>query len=48
MLAQVSQAGADKGKRLRACELIQQIVTEHELEIIYGNVARDHVHVFLT
>jgi REP-associated tyrosine transposase len=28
-------------------DLIRQIAAEHELEIISGKVARDHVHVFL-
>ncbi len=29
-------------------EVIRQIAAEHELEIISGKVARDHVHVFLS
>ena len=29
-------------------ELIRQIAAEHELEVISGKVARDHVHVFLS
>ena len=29
-------------------DLIRQIATEHELHIISGKVARDHVHVFLS
>jgi putative transposase len=33
---------------LRVRELIRQVAAEHELEIISGKVARDHVHVFLT
>jgi len=33
---------------LRARDLIRQIAAEHELEIISGKVARDHVHVFLS
>ena len=33
---------------LRARELIRKIAAEHELEIISGKVARDHVHVFLS
>ena len=28
-------------------DLIRQIAAEHELEIISGEVARDHVHVFV-
>ena len=33
---------------LRARDLIRKIAAEHELEIISGKVARDHVHVFLS
>ena len=33
---------------LRVRELIRRISAEHELEIISGKVARDHVHVFLS
>lgn len=33
---------------LRARDLIRQIAAEHELEIISGKVARDHIHVFLS
>jgi len=33
---------------LRVRELIRQIAAQHELEIISGKVARDHVHVFLS
>jgi putative transposase len=33
---------------LRVRELIRRIASEHELEIISGKVARDHVHVFLS
>jgi putative transposase len=32
---------------LRVRDLIRQIANEHELEILSGKVARDHVHVFL-
>ena len=32
---------------LRVRDLMRQIASEHELEIISGKVARDHVHVFL-
>ena len=28
-------------------DIIRQIAAEHEIEIISGKVARDHVHVFL-
>jgi len=33
---------------VRVRELIRRIAAEHELEIISGKVARDHVHVFLS
>ncbi len=33
---------------LRVRDLVRQIAAEHELEIISGKVARDHVHVFLS
>jgi REP-associated tyrosine transposase len=33
---------------LRVRDLLRQIAMEHELEIISGKVARDHVHVFLS
>jgi putative transposase len=33
---------------MRVRDLIRQIAMEHELEIISGKVARDHVHVFLS
>jgi putative transposase len=33
---------------LRVRDLIRTIASEHELEIISGKVARDHVHVFLS
>jgi len=32
---------------VRVRDLIRQIAAEHELEIISGKVARDHVHVFV-
>ena len=32
---------------IRVRDLIRTIAAEHELEIISGKVARDHVHVFL-
>ena len=32
---------------VRVRDLIRQIAAEHELEIISGKVARDHVHIFL-
>ena len=33
---------------LRVRELVRRIASEHEIEIISGKVARDHVHVFLS
>ena len=33
---------------IRVRDLIRQIALEHELTILSGKVARDHVHVFLT
>jgi putative transposase len=33
---------------IRVRDLIRQIAMEHELHIISGKVARDHVHVFLS
>lgn len=33
---------------VRVRDLIRQIAQEHELEIISGKVARDHVHVFVS
>ena len=33
---------------LRVRDIVRRIAAEHELEIISGNVARDHVHVFLS
>ena len=33
---------------LRVRDLVRQIAAEHELEVISGKVARDHVHVFLS
>ena len=32
---------------VRVRDLIRQIAAEHELEILSGKVARDHIHVFL-
>jgi putative transposase len=33
---------------IRARDLIRQIAMEHELDIISGKVARDHVHLFVS
>jgi REP element-mobilizing transposase RayT len=33
---------------IRVRDLIRQIAREHELQVISGQVARDHVHVFLS
>ena len=32
---------------MRVRDLIREIAAEHELEIVSGKVARDHVHVFV-
>ena len=32
---------------VRVRDLLRQIAAEHELEIVSGKVARDHVHLFL-
>lgn len=33
---------------IRVRDLLRQIAMEHEIEIISGKVARDHVHVFIS
>ena len=33
---------------LRVRDILRRIASEHELEILSGKVARDHVHVFLS
>ena len=33
---------------VRVRDLLRQIAAEHELEIVSGKVARDHVHLFLS
>jgi len=33
---------------IRVRDLLRQIAAEHELEIVSGEVARDHVHVFVS
>jgi len=33
---------------VRERELIRRIAAEHELEIISGKVARDHIHLFVS
>ena len=33
---------------IRVRDVIRQIAMEHEIEIILGKVARDHIHVFVT
>jgi transposase IS200 family protein len=33
---------------IRVRDLLRQIAAEHELEIMSGKVARDHVHVFVS
>jgi len=32
----------------RVRDLLRQIAAEHELEIVSGKVARDHVHLFVS
>lgn len=33
---------------VRVRDVIRQVALEHELQIISGKVARDHIHVFLS
>jgi putative transposase len=33
---------------IRVRDLLRQIAAEHELEIVSGKVARDHVHLFVS
>lgn len=33
---------------VRTRDLIRQIAMEHELEIVSGKVARDHIYIFIT
>ena len=33
---------------IRVRDLLRQIAMEHELEIVSGKVARDHVHLFVS
>jgi len=33
---------------IRVRDLLRQIAAEHELEIVSGKVARDHVHLFIS
>ena len=33
---------------IRVCDLLRQIAAEHELEIVSGKVARDHVHLLIS
>ena len=40
-----SELTGDVAVRLR--DLLRQIAAEHELEIVCGKVARDHVHLFV-
>ena len=32
---------------IRACDILRQIATEHELDVITGKIASDHVHMFI-
>jgi REP-associated tyrosine transposase len=45
---EIPETGADGEVALRVRDLIREIAMEHELEIISGKVARDHVHVFIS
>jgi hypothetical protein len=47
LAAQVPKIGTDRGGAIRVRDLIRQIATEHELEVISGKAARDHAYVFL-
>ena len=33
---------------MRVRDLLRQVAMEHELEIVSGKVARDHVHLFVS
>ena len=44
---EVSKARFNGRSGSSGADLIRQIAAEHELEIISGKVARDHVHVFV-
>ena len=33
---------------VRVRDLLRQIAAEHELEIVSGKVARDHIHMFIS
>ena len=48
MDSEVPEAGAAGEVAIRVRDLIRQIAAEHELEIVSGKVARDHVHVFVS
>ena len=45
---EVSKESAVGPLAVRVRDLIRQITTEHELHIISGKVARDHVHLLLS
>jgi putative transposase len=33
---------------VRTCDILRQIAMEHEIEIISGKVASNHIHMFLS
>ncbi len=45
---EISESGIDRRVALRVRDLLRQIAVEHELEIVSGKVARDHVHLLLS
>ena len=47
MVAEIPKTVLTGEVAVRVRDLIRQIAAEHELEIISGKVARDHVHVFV-
>jgi len=44
----MSLSGMVEIPRLQAKDVIRQIAMEHEIEIISGKVAGDHIHVFVS
>ena len=44
---EIPETGVDWEVAIRVRDLIRQIAAEHELQIVSGKVARDHVHVWL-
>src|SRR5271166_2434695 len=48
VVPEMPQAGADGEVATRVRDLLRQIAAENELEIIFGKVAADHVHMFIS